>query len=104
MYEALYFGTKELSTRSKIGHNPIFLVVIEYNQEHDKFFIGGLDNLISIEKKSRIRSLTEARLSLADLNAQIQANSKKIEKVKLLKNGEWKEFVKKEEIEGITLG
>ena len=57
--KALWHGTKNLTTRSKIGQTPRFMLIITYK---DDTFAGDLNNSISLksEKEDRaIRSINE---------------------------------------------
>ena len=48
LWEALWNGTAELNTRSKVGHTPRLLLIVEYEEDHHT---GNLDYLIRMYKK-----------------------------------------------------
>ena len=68
MLDSLWFGTKLLNTRSKEGQKPRMLIKIEY-KEDSKYFIGLLDELISIrnEDSELIRQIDEADIDFSRL-------------------------------------
>jgi CRISPR-associated protein Csh2 len=52
LYEALWYGTKSLITRSKIGQRPLLLLVVEYNESDSNAYIGRLDRFVGIKAAS----------------------------------------------------
>ncbi|WP_028949871.1 type I-B CRISPR-associated protein Cas7/Csh2 [Sulfurihydrogenibium subterraneum] len=105
--EALWYGTKNLITRSKTEHSPRLLIEIIY-KENLYYHIGELHRYIKIESDKQdeeIRSTDDFILNIDKLLEVIEENKDKIEKVlfkvdrNLKLNRELKlDFVKFEEI------
>lgn len=65
---ALWNGTKQLITRSKMEHNPRLLLMLSHNRANN--FIGELDKYIALQSDLRdeqIRSIQDYRLDLGRL-------------------------------------
>lgn len=65
---ALWNGTKQLITRSKMEHNPRMLLMLEH--QNANFFIGELDKhvkLTSAIKDEQIRGISDFKLDLSPL-------------------------------------
>ncbi len=98
LLKAMWNGTKNLITRSKMEHNPRLLMRIVY-KEGINYHIGELDSYIklqtNLEEKS-IRDISEIAVEIEMLLEKINQNKEKIEKIeyrqderlKLVKNGE----------------
>ncbi len=105
--EALWYGTKNLITRSKTEHNPRLLIEIIY-KENIHYHIGELHRYVKIESDKQdeeLRSTDDFVLNIDKLLQVIEDNQDKIEKVifkidrNLILNRELKSnFVKFEEI------
>ena len=79
--DALWFGTKNLITRSKMGQTPRFMLVITYK---DDTFAGDLNNSISLESDKddmAIRSVNDYKINFDRLKAKLERYKKSIEKV-----------------------
>jgi len=79
--DALWFGTKNLITRSKMGQTPRFMLVITYE---DDTFAGDLNNSISLESDKddmAIRSVNDYKINFDRLKAKLERYKKSIEKV-----------------------
>jgi len=80
---ALWFGTKNLISRSKFGQLPRFLLKITYKEPG--YYIGALDNLIDIEtpksSESEIRSIQDYTISIDRLLAKMEDYKDYIEKI-----------------------
>ena len=48
LYEAIWCGTKNLITRSKIGQRPLWLLLVEY--KNPNAYIGRIDQYLSLNK------------------------------------------------------
>lgn len=61
MLDSLWYGTKFLNTRSKMGQKPRLLIRIKYKKE-SKYFIGLLDELVSLgsAESKMVRSVAKA--------------------------------------------
>lgn len=82
--EGLWNGTKNLLSRSKMGHTPRLLMRVEYKEPN--FFIGELDKYISLKtdkKDEEIRDIEEVEIDLTKLVEQLKLHEAKIEKVEL---------------------
>lgn len=88
--EAMWEGTKNLLSRSKMGHSPRLLLNIEYNMPG--FFIGELDKYIKTSIKAegvkesqeeQIRDIEEIELDGAMLRDKLAGLKDKISKVEL---------------------
>ncbi len=84
LLDAIWNGTKNLITRSKVGQVPRLLVDIEYKEK--LYHIGDLDHLIktAIDKnilQNEIRDITEIPLDMSDLKNKLINNKDKIESI-----------------------
>ena len=52
LYEAIWFGTKGLITRSKVGQRPLLMIVVEYEEKHANSYIGRLDRFLKLKTES----------------------------------------------------
>jgi len=81
--EAIWQGTKNLITRSKMGHMPRFLLRVIYKQGSN-FFIGDLHKKVRISSDlpdEKIRGIKDFRLDISELLAVFKYHSDKIEKI-----------------------
>ena len=83
LLDRIWNGTKNLISRSKFGQSPRCLIQIEYNE--DNFFIGDLNNKISIshdlEDDKKLRKISEITVDLSNLINSIEENKGKINKI-----------------------
>ncbi len=100
--EGIWYGTKNLITRSKMEQNPRFLMIVEY-KDGVKFHHGELDFLVKIDSEKddfEIRDVDDYNFEVSDLVNSLDSIKDKIEKVrykvdkrfKLSHNGELKRF------------
>ncbi len=87
LFEAIWYGTKSLITRSKIGQRPLLLLLVEYKKEHANSYIGRLDRFLSITNKNgkrdeELRDVNEITLNLDALKAALDAKKSKIERLR----------------------
>jgi len=85
--EAMWYGTKNLLSRSKMEHTPRLLLRVEYKEPN--FFIGELDKyieLITKKKDEEIRDIEEVEIDLHSLSQKLMEFNDKIEKVELIKD------------------
>jgi len=78
---ALWYGTKNLITRSKMGQTPRFMLVITYK---DDTFAGDLNNSIDFDGKKddeAIRNINDYKINFSRLKAKLERYSDAIEKV-----------------------
>ena len=68
MLDSLWFGTKLLNTRSKVGQKPRLLIRIVY-KEGNSYFIGLINELVKIrnEESEMIRGIDEVDIDFTNL-------------------------------------
>ena len=82
--KALWHGTKNLTTRSKMGQNPRFMLIITYK---DDTFAGDLNNSIILksEKEDKaIRSINEYTVDFTNLKNKLARYASNIEKIEYM--------------------
>lgn len=95
LFDAVWKGTANLITRSKVGHTPRFLMEIKYVKDFDGI-IGAMDEKISLQKKNgdvlsadeqrSIRSCEEVSLNIASLVKSIERVLANIETLRIVKD------------------
>jgi len=91
LLEAMWNGTKNLISRSKIGHTPRLLIKIDYKEKN--YHIGDLDKslkLLSNIEDEEIRDVKDYKVDITELIDIIVKNKDKIESVNYL----WDERLK----------
>lgn len=89
--KALWNGTKNLITRSKMGQLPRFLLIITYK---DNTFAGDLNNSISLitdKEDEIIRSVNDYKVDFAKLKAKLKRYEKNIEKIEYISDFDFEE-------------
>jgi CRISPR-associated protein Csh2 len=89
--EAIWKGTKGLISRSKYGQMPRLLLVVNYNQPN--FFMGDIDNLISLvtdKRDEQIRKPEEYSIDITILMEKINNCSDKIKSVEYITDSRMK--------------
>ena len=84
MYEAMWNGIRHLTTRSKTGQNPRFLMVIRYREGN--FQISELDRKVELKSvldDLQLRSVKDFTLNVDDLMTTIVKAKDRIEKIRL---------------------
>jgi len=84
MLKGMWYGTKNLISRSKFGQMPRLLIKIDYKKDVNGFFIGDLEKRISIQNvdnEYKIRNVSDFILDINNLLFDIQKNKQKIESV-----------------------
>ncbi len=83
LLDGIWNGTKNLISRSKFGQTPRILLQIEYNE--DNFFIGDLNNKISIthnyDDDKKLRKINELEIDLSNLIDSLVENKDKIKQI-----------------------
>jgi len=93
LYEAIWFGTKGLITRSKVGQRPLLLVVVEYKMENANSYIGRLDRFLKLQRTppedapsdfrdEAIRGPEHYVVDLSDLKTELGKRGAKIAKIR----------------------
>lgn len=87
LLEALWNGTKNLISRSKVGQMPRLLLQIVYKENN--FHLGELDRfvkLISDKRDEEIRDISEVKLDITQLANRLEGIRAKIEKIRFKKD------------------
>lgn len=87
MLDAMWNGTKNLITRTKIGQMPRLLIRVIYRE--DNYHIGDLEKKISIVKDiddKEIRNITDFKIDLTELHQTLFNERDKIKKVEIEAN------------------
>ena len=82
--DGLWFGTKNLITRSKMGQTPRFMLIITYK---DDTFAGDLNNSIDFigsKDDEAIRSINDYTINFSRLKAKLKRYESAIEKIEYL--------------------
>lgn len=86
---ALWFGTKNLISRSKFGQLPRFLLKITYKEAGS--YIGGLDNLLVLKtdkpQENEIKSIDDYSIDFSKIKEELEKHSDKIEKIEYVSDG-----------------
>ena len=89
--DALWYGTKNLITRSKMGQTPRFMLIVTYK---DDTFAGDLNNSIDFVGKKddeSIRSINDYRIDFSRLKAKLNRYKNSIEKIEYLVDYDFEE-------------
>ncbi|MBD3192484.1 MAG: type I-B CRISPR-associated protein Cas7/Csh2 [Candidatus Heimdallarchaeota archaeon] len=91
LYQGLWFGTKNLITRSKMGHAPRLLIIVDYNEKN--YQLGDLRDLISLvpnegKKPKELRSILDYTIDITQLIKSLESIKDRIHKVYLLRSHE----------------
>lgn len=97
LVSALWKGTLNLITRSKVGHTPRLLFEVTYTENYNGA-IGGMDEKVSLlsrygeklteDEQLALRSVKEISLDLTDLTEKIKQRIDSIDQVRLFTDGE----------------
>jgi CRISPR-associated protein Csh2 len=95
LFGAIWLGTTNLITRSKVGHQPRLLMEIKYREKFDGI-IGALDEKISLRGKNGeelsndqercLRSCDELSINISKLLKSIERVDSEIESVRLVRD------------------
>lgn len=80
--KAIWSGTKNLISRSKVGQIPRLYLRVEYNEKG--FWVGELNKMIKIKSKLRdeeIRDVSDFQVDISLLKETIDKNKNKINKI-----------------------
>jgi len=86
LIEAMWNGTKNLISRSKVGQMPRLLLKVNYKEQN--YHIGDLDKLITIKdieqmNQEKIRDISEFELDASKLIDTLNNNKDKIDSIDL---------------------
>lgn len=79
LYEGIWYGTKNLITRSKIGQRPLLLLLVEYSDS--KAYIGRLDRYLRIDKTD-CRDISEVTLDVSELAKALEKRKSAIHRIR----------------------
>ncbi len=85
-YEAMWEGTKNLISRSKMGHIPRLLVKIKHSTPH--FFIGDLDKYVALSSEKpdeKIRDISDVTIDLSALSDVLNKYADNIDSIDTVK-------------------
>jgi len=86
-YEAMWEGTKNLISRSKMGHIPRLLIKIRHEKPY--FFIGDLDKYVKLQSEKpdeKIRDISDVTLDLSALSEVVDKNKENISNMDVKKD------------------
>jgi CRISPR-associated protein Csh2 len=116
LFEAIWYGTKNLITRSKIGQRPLFLLLVEYTGNNANSYIGRLDRFLDLKsgkegtnnRDEELRDVAQVTLDLGRLEKALSDRNSKISRIRFAwdlrlnlshapveANGKWK-FLERE--------
>jgi len=98
LIEGLWFGTKKLNTHTKMGQKPRLLLRIIYNDKSN-YFIGLLDELVTLKKSDEIRNIDEAEFDFTQLIKVVNSAESFIDKVQVVLDSKMEKY--KKELEKI---
>ena len=91
LLEGLWFGTKKLNTHTKMGQKPRLLFRVIYNDDSN-YFIGLLDELVTLKNSDEIRSLDEAEFDFTQLIKVVNSAELFIEKVQVVLDNKMEKY------------
>jgi len=89
--DALWYGTKNLITRSKMGQTPRLMLIITYN---DDTFAGDLNNSIDFignKDDEAVRNINDYKIDFSRLKAKLKRYEQSIEKIEYLVDYDFEE-------------
>lgn len=98
LIEGLWFGTKKLNTHTKMGQKPRLLLEVIYKDDSN-YFVGLLDELVTLKNSDEIRSLDEAEFDFSELIEVLNHAENFIDKVKVVLDSKMNKY--KSELEKI---
>jgi len=98
LIEGLWFGTKKLNTHTKMGQKPRLLLDVIYKDDSN-YFVGLLDELVTLKNSEEIRSLDEAEFDFSELIEVLNSAESFIDKVKVILDSKMNKY--KSELEKI---
>jgi len=87
MLDAMWNGTKNLITRTKVGQMPRFLLRVIYKEEN--YHIGDLEkkiHLIKSKDDKELRDIADVKIDLTKLHEALNKEKNKIEKIQIEAN------------------
>lgn len=90
LIEGIWEGTKNLISRSKFGQTPVLLITINYK---DSFYIGNLRQRTRLQSEMNdlaLRGLSDFKLDISEIVAELKANLSKIDSVEIKRDSRLK--------------
>ena len=93
LFSALWKGTTNLITRSKVGHMPRFLLEVRYVKGFDGIIgamdekiklLGADERILSADEQLALRSCDEALLDISALSSALSRVSQDVDRVRIL--------------------
>lgn len=81
LYNAMWFGTKQINTRSKFNHNPRLLLSVVSKEK--EFQIGGLENKLKLSKEEDINGPEETNVCIDEFINTLKQYQDQIETIEL---------------------
>lgn len=80
-YDAMWEGTRNLVSRTKVGQSPRLLLRIQYKTPG--FFLGDLDRRVKFDigsnkREEEVRDITDGVVNLSELSETIKSNKKHV--------------------------
>jgi CRISPR-associated protein Csh2 len=89
LYEAIWCGTRNLISRSKVGQRPLLLLVVEYRLDKPTAYIGRLDRFLTLDlqgakgrREESIRNPEDVVLDLSQLLVALNERRPQIERLR----------------------
>lgn len=86
LLEGLWRGTESLISRSKMGHQPLFLMRVRYNDGHRIGDLAGRCSLQSEKEDIQIRSVEDYRVDVTKLLDALEKSKDRVESMDLMQD------------------
>jgi CRISPR-associated protein Csh2 len=86
LLEAIWYGTASLISRSKVGHQPLFLMRLRYNDRRQIGNLPGRLRLLSEVDDEKIRNASEYRIDAAALVEAMTKHAKFVQSVDIFQS------------------
>lgn len=86
LLEGLWRGTESLISRSKMGHQPLFLMRVRYKDGHRIGDLAARCSLQSDKEDTEIRSVEDYRVDATKLFNALEDNKDRVESIDLLQD------------------
>ena len=85
LVDAIWNGTKNLISRSKVGQSPRLLLKVNYSEKN--YHIGDLNAMLSLDSDvpvDEIRDISQVKINVSELIAVLDSNKEKIDSVECM--------------------
>ena len=86
LLEGLWRGTESLISRSKMGHQPLFLMRVRYKDGHRIGDLAGRLSLKTEKEETQIRSLEDYRVDVTKLFDALENSKDRVESIDLMQD------------------